>query len=175
MPVLAFLAQGVFRFDATALIFCDCEVTRLESVPLLGMLSPGFCNQFFWRFVLSYLKDLFPLPVPIAPVTALPRFLHPGRYQVLVSVLGLTREGSKVCTQPLTLRPLPAEGVSPRRISRSAGRLRDWSECKLHDSTGFVNPLLEKVLRASEARNEAVCTAISSSMAKNFVDLFASL
>ena len=175
MPVLAFLAQGVFRFDATALIFCDCEVTRLESVPLLGMLSPGFCNQFFWRFVLSCLKDPFPLPVPIAPVTALPRFLHPGRYQVLVSVPSLTREGSKVCTQPLTLWPLPAEGVSPRRISRSAGRLRDWSECKLHDSIGFVNPLLKKGLRASESRNEAVCTTISWGIAKNFVDLFASL
>lgn len=84
-------------------------------------------------------------------------------------------ETAKVCAQPLSLRPLPVEGDRPHRISRSAGRLRDWSECKLHDSTGFVNPLLEKVLRASEARNEAVCTAISSSMAKNFVDLFASL
>ena len=144
LPVLTFLAQGVFRFDATALIFCDCEVTRRLSVPLPGMLSPDSCNQFFWRFILSFLKDPFPLPVPIAPVTALPRFLHPGRYQVLVSVPSLTREGSKVCTQPLTLWPLPAEGVSPRRISRSAGRLRDWSECKLHDPFGFVNPQSEK-------------------------------
>ena len=75
-----------------------------------------------------------------APVTALPQFLHPGHYQVFVSVLAFTREGSKVYTQPLILRPLPAEGISPRHLSRLVGRLRDWSKSKLPPSTQPAKP-----------------------------------
>jgi hypothetical protein len=58
-PVLAFLAYGVFRFDATVLFFGDCEVTRhplliknkkqLKSIPFAWLAVPNVCSQFFWR------------------------------------------------------------------------------------------------------------------------------
>ena len=49
-------------------------------------------------------------------------------------------ETTKVCVQPLPLRPLPVEEDSPHHVSRFVGRLRDWSKSKLLDAQRGVNP-----------------------------------
>ena len=92
--------------------------------------------------------------------SAFPRFLHPRRYQVLVDAPDSSSESH--CCSSFTrgrprrsvpnlypLWPLPAESDSSRRISRSAGRLRDWSKCKLHHSPESVKPCYKPVIPGS--------------------------
>lgn len=88
----------------------------------------------------GYPGRLFPLPVPpgcsspssFFPAEALETLRRrPFRFLVL--------EPLQVCVQPLSLLPLPAEGDSPHHFSRSVGRLRDWSECKLTHAKRLVN------------------------------------
>lgn len=80
-----------------------------------------------------------PFPSPVPPGrSALPRCFQPGLWEAL-NRCSLPRP-LQVCAQPLALRPLPVEGASPHHLSRSVGRLRDWSECKLHHAPRLVNP-----------------------------------
>jgi hypothetical protein len=94
-PVLSFLADGVFRLDATALFFRDCEVTRhphlqsenrscLRAFRLSGFAWLKLLQLILLAALLSYLSRPFRSPVPVALTAAFPRFLHPRRYQVLV-------------------------------------------------------------------------------------------
>ena len=153
-------------------LFRDCEVTRLR------VCHEGAPNRVFRCLVtnqtpessfvggsLGLLRALFHLAISVWLVQPYHGFCIRGAAGTCrrsveavfdIAVERYSLETAKVCAQPLSLRPLPVEGDRPHRISRSAGRLRDWSKCKLHHPKDLVNHELFRACRMKEARHSGL-------------------
>ena len=84
----------------------------------------------------------------------------------------LQGETTKVCVQPLSLSPLPTEGDRPHRVSRFAGRLRDWSKCKLPHPKGRVNSWRRFLFVMQGALGYAILAAYPRTYPQQFHDPF---
>ena len=157
LPVLSVLASGVFRFDATALSFATVRWRGARVIRCLADKGLGVESQGLWRLFQVSLAALCPVAGSTLAALVLSRLFHPRRWGALADARHPLKgsETTKVRAQPLPLRPLPVEEDRPHHVSRSVGRLRDWSRGKLHDAPGPVKALLRRLLRPGQRLNHA--------------------